>query len=79
MVVFIIGLTAGIVTLTIRQRPTLEKAEATVAELEAQLADPEIYDRPEDVHQLATRHEEAKADAARLMDEWESAAEQLEA
>ena len=56
----------------------LEKAENEVTELETQLADPEIYDRPEEVHRLATLHEEAKAKAVALMNEWEQAAEQLE-
>ena len=56
----------------------LEKVEAEVAELEAQLGDPEIYDRPEEVHRLATLHEEAKAKAVEVMAEWEIAAEQLE-
>jgi len=56
----------------------LEKAEADVADLEAQLGDPDIYDRPEEVHRLATLHEAAKANAVQLMNEWETAAEQLE-
>ena len=56
----------------------LEKAEAEVAELQAQLTDPDIYDRPEDVHRLATLHDAAKDRAVALMDEWEQAAEQLE-
>ena len=56
----------------------LEKAEAEVAELQAQLADPNIYDRPEDVHRLATLHDDAKDRAVALMDEWEQAAEELE-
>ncbi len=56
----------------------LEKAEGAVASLQAQLADPDIYDRPEEVHRLATEHEAAKEKAARLMDEWTSAAERIE-
>ena len=56
----------------------LEKAEAKVANLHTQLADPEIYDRPEEVHRLATEHEAAKDRAVRLMDEWTSAAEQID-
>jgi len=57
----------------------LEKAEAEVAELQAALADPDIYDRPEEVHRLATEHDEAKDRAVSLMEQWESAAEKLEA
>ena len=57
----------------------LERAETTVDELQNRLADPAIYDRPEEVHRLAVEHEEAKALAATLMSEWESAAERLEA
>ncbi|NCG38338.1 MAG: hypothetical protein GWP48_12575, partial [Actinobacteria bacterium] len=56
----------------------LEKAEAKVADLHTRLADPEIYDRPEEVHRLATEHEAAKDRAVALMDEWTSAAEQIE-
>ncbi|MDG2028256.1 MAG: ABC-F family ATP-binding cassette domain-containing protein [Acidimicrobiales bacterium] len=57
----------------------LEIAEAKVAALHEQLADPDIYDKPEDVHRLATQHEEAKDLAARLTDQWAVAAEDLEA
>ena len=56
----------------------LEKAEAKVTDLHTRLADPEIYDRPEEVHRLATEHEAAKDRAVALMDEWTSAAEQIE-
>ena len=57
----------------------LERAEAEVAELQSQLADPDIYDRPEEVHRLATAHEKAKDRAVSLMEQWETTAEQLEA
>ncbi len=56
----------------------LEKAEAKVVILHEQLADPDIYDRPEEVNRLANEHEAAKVRAALLMDEWTAAAEQLE-
>ena len=56
----------------------LEIAEAKVTELDEQLADPEIYDAPEEVQRLADQHEHAKALAARLTDEWAAAAEELE-
>ena len=58
---------------------SLERAEAAVAELQTALADPAIYDRPEEVHRLAVAHEEAKDRAQALMGEWESTAERLEA
>ncbi|MEM7143464.1 MAG: ATP-binding cassette domain-containing protein, partial [Actinomycetota bacterium] len=56
----------------------LEKTEARVAELHDQLADPDIYDRPEEVHRLATEHERMQARAAELLEEWTAAAEELE-
>ncbi len=56
----------------------LEKAEAEVATLHAQLADPEVYDEPEEVHRLASAHEEAKDRAAKLMEDWTNAAEDLD-
>ena len=56
-----------------------QKAEDAVAELEAQLADPELYDRPEEVADVARRHDTAKAAAAAAMSEFEKAAEELEA
>jgi len=62
-----------------RLEKALERAEADVSELQTQLADPDLYDRPEEVHRLATAHEQAKDRAVSLMAEWEQAAEQLEA
>ncbi|MFQ5557548.1 MAG: ABC-F family ATP-binding cassette domain-containing protein [Acidimicrobiales bacterium] len=55
-----------------------ERAEAEVAELQARLSDPGIYDRPELVHELATAHESAKRRARALLSEWEQAASTLE-
>ena len=52
-------------------------AEADVAKLYTLLADPELYDRPEEVHRLAEQHDRAQAKAAALVDEWSAAAEQL--
>ena len=62
-----------------RLEKALERAEADVSELQTQLADPDLYDRPEEVHRLTTAHEQAKDRAVSLMAEWEQAAEQLEA
>ncbi|MEZ5165529.1 MAG: ATP-binding cassette domain-containing protein [Acidimicrobiales bacterium] len=56
----------------------LEKTEARVAELESQLADPGIYDRPEEVHRLAQEHDRLRARAADLLDQWTTAAESLD-
>ncbi len=56
----------------------LEKAEARVADLHAQLADPAIYDQPEEVHRIATDHERLQARAADLLEQWTAAAEELE-
>ena len=56
----------------------LEKTEARVGELHAQLADPAIYDRPEEVHRLASEHERMQQRATDLLEEWTAAAEELE-
>ena len=56
-----------------------QKAEDAVAALEAQLADPDLYDRPEEVADVARRHDQAKAEAASAMAAFEKAAEELEA
>jgi ATP-binding cassette subfamily F protein 3 len=56
-----------------------QAAEDVVATLEAQLADPELYDRPEEVADVARRHDRAKAEAADAMAEFERAADELEA
>jgi len=56
-----------------------QKAEDAVAALEAQLADPDLYDRPEEVADVARRHDQAKAEAASAMSAFEKAAEELEA
>ena len=49
-----------------------EKAEAAVAELERQLADPALYEDRDAVEDLTTRHGEAKDKAVALMAEWEA-------
>jgi len=56
----------------------IEQTDAEVAELHQQLADPELYERPEDVLSLANRYEAAKARAVELANEWTAAAEALE-
>ena len=56
-----------------------EKAEAQVAELQAQLADPEIYEDADKVKELVAAHGTAKDRAADLMVEWEEATTALEA
>jgi ATP-binding cassette subfamily F protein 3 len=55
-----------------------EKAEAEVAELQAQLADPEVYEDKDRMQALITAHDEAKERAADLMTEWETATLALE-
>ena len=57
----------------------LEKTEARVAELHERLADPDVYDKPEEVHRLATEHERLTARAAALTEQWAAAAEKLDA
>ena len=56
-----------------------EKAESNVAELQAKLADPEIYADKDRMNELITAHDAAKEQAAELMTEWETATEALEA
>ncbi len=53
-------------------------AEAKAAELAARLADPEVYERPEEVHRLATAHDQAVKLAESLLTEWHETAEELE-
>ncbi len=54
-------------------------ADAEVAELHRHLSDPAVYERPEEVHALASAHEEAAERAATLLAEWESSLAELEA
>ena len=56
-----------------------EQAEAKVAELQAELAQPDVYADTDRVVDLQARHDAAKDEAARLMGEWEQAATRLEA
>ena len=54
------------------------RAEEVVAGLEKQLADPEIYDRPDDMKRLLATFETAKQKAAELNEHWEQAVNDLE-
>ena len=54
-------------------------ADAEVADLHRRLSDPALYERPEEVHALASAHEEAAERAAALLAEWESSLAELEA
>ncbi|MCU0267661.1 MAG: ABC-F family ATP-binding cassette domain-containing protein [Acidimicrobiales bacterium] len=56
-----------------------ERAEAEVAELQRQLADPEIYADNEAVKALVARHDAAKDAAETAMAEWEALTTELEA
>ena len=53
-------------------------ADTEVAELHRRLSDPSIYERPEEVHALASAHEEAADRAAALLAEWEASLAELE-
>ena len=55
-----------------------EKAEDRVAELQAQLADPEIYEDGAKVAELAKTFDAAKDEAAALSQRWETLASRLE-
>ena len=54
-------------------------ADAEVSELHQRLSDPEIYDRPEEVHALASAHETAADRATDLLAQWEASLAELEA
>ncbi|MBK9180473.1 MAG: ABC-F family ATP-binding cassette domain-containing protein [Acidimicrobiales bacterium] len=56
----------------------LTRAEADVAELQRRLADPALYDDPEQVREAATAHEAAKDQAAALTDAWVQAHTELD-
>jgi ATP-binding cassette subfamily F protein 3 len=56
-----------------------EKAEAEVADLQAKLADPAIYEDNDEVKTLVAAHEVAKDKAASLMVDWELATTTLDA
>ena len=56
-----------------------EAAEAEVAELGRQLADPATYDDPEQIRRLSAAYETAKDAASSAMASWEAAADALDA
>ena len=53
-------------------------ADAEVGDLHRRLSDPAVYDRPEEVHALASAHEDAADRAAALLAEWEASLAELE-
>ncbi len=55
-----------------------EKAEANLAQLQAELADPKIYENSDALQDLLARHATAKDKAADLINEWEQATLNLE-
>ncbi len=55
-----------------------EKAEAELAALQADLADPTVYGNTDLLQDLIARHASAKDKAAELMNEWEQATLQLD-
>ena len=57
----------------------VQRAEAEVARLAEQLADPDIYDDHQKVRELADAHDAGRANVERLMEEWEQAQTQLDA
>ncbi len=56
----------------------LMRAEAEVAELQRQLADPAVYEDNDKVKDLVARHNTAKDKANKLMDDWTEASTKLE-
>jgi len=55
-----------------------EKAEAALADIQRELAEPGVYDDADRLSALLARHAEAKEQAASLMAQWESATMTLE-
>ena len=56
----------------------LGRAEAHVADLQRELAEPGVYEDNDKVQDLVRRHDAAKDAAAGLMDAWMAASEELE-
>jgi len=54
------------------------RAEEVVGGLETQLADPEIYENPDEMKKLLATFDSAKAKAAKLNNEWEAAVNDLD-
>ena len=54
-------------------------ADTEVSDLHVRLSDPALYDRPEEVHALASAHTEASDRAATLLAQWEASLAELEA
>ena len=78
------GARARAATSALRRRVTeLERAwaaaDAEVSDLHVRLSDPALYDRPEEVHALASAHTAAADRAAALLAQWEDSLAELEA
>ena len=56
-----------------------QEADSEVTDLHLRLSDPAIYERPEEVHALASAHEAAADRAAALLAQWESSLAEFEA
>jgi ATP-binding cassette subfamily F protein 3 len=55
-----------------------EKAEAEVAEIQRELAEPSLYEDNDRVQEVVARHEAAKDRVVERMEEWEAATQALE-
>lgn len=55
-----------------------EEAEATVSDLQIRLGDPETYELPEQLKELTTAYDEAKDQAAKLMNDHETISRRLQ-
>jgi ATP-binding cassette subfamily F protein 3 len=55
----------------------IERAEATLREVEEELADPAVWSSPDRAAQAEVRHAEAKRDVEQLLEKWEQAAESV--
>lgn len=53
---------------------SIEKFETDIAELEARLADPVVYENPEEYEKLNTSYNKKKQELAALMEKWEQIA-----
>ena len=56
----------------------LGQAEAVVAELHRQMADPDLYADNERVQQVSQAYDQAKSKAAKVTEQWLTSSEELE-